>query len=194
MSFNIEEFKAKGLPLGGARPTHFTVDLFPPAVLGLDAEKIRFTCRASSIPPAIVDPVEIAYFGRRVKYSGDRRYPDWNITVMLDADWFAREMFERWSSAINTTISNVMRPEVFPLSYKTSAEVTQYRGDGEIIATYLFEGLFPTMIGDVMLDWENSNQIETFDVTFAYDYWLASLGGNLARSSTEGTEAEDING
>lgn len=193
MAFNIEEFKSRGLPGGGARPTQFLVEMFPPPALGINgAEKIKFVCRAASIPPAIIMPIEVGYFGRPVKYAGDRQFPDWNVTVLNDTDFFVRKVMERWSTSMNTLISNVMKPEVFPTGYKTNAEVTQFRSDGEVIATYIFEGLFPTQVDAIPLDWEAMNQIETFDITFSYDYWLVKSGLNLSRGSTEGTAAEEI--
>lgn len=193
MSFNIEEFKSRGMPGGGARPSQFLVTINPPTTIGINnAEKISFVCRATSIPPAIVGSVHVSYFGRQVKYSGDREFPDWTVTVMNDSDFFVRKVLERWSTSMNTLVSNVMRPEVWPVGYKTTAEVTQFRQDGAPISTYFMEGLFPTQIDPIALDWEAMNQIENFDVTFAYDYWLAKQGENLARPSSEGTEFEEI--
>lgn len=194
MSFNIEEFKSRGLPGGGARPTQFMVEMYPPPALGVNnAERIKFVCTAAQIPPAIVSPVQVAYFGRIVKFAGDRDFPDWTVTVMNDSDFYVRKVMERWSTSINTLVSNVMRPELWPTGYKTSAEVTQFRNDGEPISTYIFEGLWPNQVDAIPLDWEAMNQIERFDVTFSFDYWLPKQGNSLARTSTEGTENEEIN-
>lgn len=193
MAFNIEEFKSRGLPGDGARPSQFVVDIYPPPVLGINnTEKIKFTCRAATIPPAILGVVPVAYFGRPVKFKGDREFPDWTVTVINDSDYYVRKVMERWNTSINTLVSNVMRPELWPTGYKSSAEVTHYRSDGQVIATYIMEGLWPNTVDAIPLDWEAMNQIEMFDVTFSYDYWLAKPGDNLARTSTEGTEEEEI--
>lgn len=193
MPFNIEEFKSRGLPGGGARPSQFLVTISPPTGIEINnAEKISFVCSAAEIPPAIVSPVHVSYFGRQVKYAGDREFPDWSVTIMNDSDYYVRRVMERWSTAMNTLVSNVMRPEVWPVGYKTTAQVTQYRQDGEAIATYMMEGLFPNQVDPIALNWEATNQIEYFNVTFSYDYWIAKQGDNLARQSTEGTEDEDI--
>jgi hypothetical protein len=50
--------------------------------------------------------------------------------------------------------------------------VLQYGKDGELIRQYDIIGAFPTTVSDIQLDWDTTNQIETFTVTFAYDYWL----------------------
>lgn len=193
MAFNIEEFKSRGLPLGGARPSQFMVEVYPPAALGIpNAEKIKFVCSAAQIPPAIVAPVQVAYFGRIVKFRGDREFPDWTVTVQNDADFYVRKIFEKWNTSMNTLVSNIQRPEIFATDYKATAEVTQMRSDGEVIATYIMEGLWPNQVDAIPLNWEAMNQIEMFDVTFSYDYWLPKLGDSLARTSTEGTENEEI--
>lgn len=196
MSFNIEEFKAKGLSLGGARPSQFLVTLSPPTILNeqSNAESFQFVCRAAQIPAAIVSPVEVAYFGRRVKYSGDREFPDWTVTVMNDADFRIRRMMERWSEAMNVHIDNTMVSNIWPTGYKQTAEVTQFNQAGDSVATYQMVGLFPTQIDAIPLDWEAMNQIETFDITFSYDYWVLKQGDDRSYSSTDGTAAGLIPG
>jgi hypothetical protein len=58
-------------------------------------------------------------------------------------------------------------------SYKfTDALVTQFSKDGSPIRAYNFVGIFPVQVSNMALDWDNTNAIQTFDVTFAYDYWV----------------------
>ena len=39
--------------------------------------------------------------------------------------------------------------------------------------------LFPTNVNQMPLDWDAINQIQQFDVEFAYDYWVPSGGTNV---------------
>lgn len=192
MPFNIEEFKAKGLPGNGARPNQFFVDVSPPPVLGINQDIFRFVCTAASIPPEIIGSVEVGYFGRKVKYNGDREFPDWTVTVNNDANFAVRKMMEAWSQAMNYHVSNVMDGSLWPTEYKRTAIVTQMRQDGATIATYEMIGLFPTTIDPIPLSWEDMNSIERFDITFAYDYWIQRVGDNLAASSADGTSESVI--
>ena len=185
--FNIEEFKSKGLALGGARPSQFFVDVSPPPILGFTQDVFRFVCTAASIPPEMMAPVEVAYFGRRVKYIGDREFPDWTVSVINDANFLVRRMLEAWSQAMNYHVSNVMDGSIWPVDYKQTAIVTQMRQDGETIASYEMVGLFPTQVDPIPLSWEDVNNIERFEVTFSYDYWVQRQGDNLAASSADGT-------
>jgi hypothetical protein len=84
-------------------------------------------------------------------------------------------MMESWSNRINTMVSNVMDPSMFPLVYKSTAKVLQYGKQGNVIRAYDFIGIFPTNVDAIPLDWDQTNTIEQFDVTFAYDYWVPDI-------------------
>ena len=186
MAFNINDFKSRGLTLGGARPSLFQVSINPN--IGEDptaVEKFVFTCRASEVPAATIDPVNVPYFGRQIKLAGDRTFADWTVTVMNDEDYIVRNMFEDWSNKINQFVGNLKLLEAN--AYKnTDATVTQFSKDGSPIREYRFVGIFPTSVSNMALDWDNTNAIQTFDVTFSYDYWVpvAPPGGTGATIDT----------
>jgi len=182
MPFNIQDFKAAGLSYGGARSSLFEVEMSAPAGVGTGGElaRLTFLARAAQIPAMTIDPVEVPYFGRKIKLAGDRTFADWTITVMNDEDFAIRSMFENWSNKINALISNRNSAGSFPEDYKVDALVKQYgkagrdsafSKDGGVIRAYKFVGIFPTTIDAIALDWDNTNAIQTFDVTFSYDYW-----------------------
>lgn len=190
--FNINEFVSRGLPLGGARPTLFQVTIKFPQGAGFGApeisqgqEQLRFVCRASSIPASNIASIDVPYFGRKVKVSGDRTFDDWAVTVMNDEDYIVRRAFETWHSAINSIIPNVKSAaqpgEAAPTGYKGIATVTHFGKQGKPISEYQFVNIFPTQIEAMNLDWEATNTIQTFGVRFAYDYWLpfAATGGTI---------------
>ena len=93
---------------------------------------------------------------------------------MNDEDFAVRSLFETWSNALNRLVSNVRDPVVNQEQYKTDLNVVQYAKDGEELRTYTIVGAFPTTIGAIALDWDSQNTLETFPVTFAYDYWVPS--------------------
>lgn len=176
MPFNINDFKTNGLELGGARPSLFEVRMSLPQGLDIPErfarDKFVFTCRASSIPASSIAPVEVPYFGRKIKLAGDRTFADWSVTVMNDEDFTVRTMFEQWSTNINTHETNRKRQSLN--EYKAvNSEVLQFSKDGFEIAKYIFVGLFPLEISAMELDWDSTNSIQTFNVTFAYDYYIS---------------------
>jgi len=50
--------------------------------------------------------------------------------------------------------------------------INQYGKDGSLLRAYQMVGAAPTNLEGIRLDWEQTNQIEVFNVTFSYDYWL----------------------
>ena len=187
MAFNIENFKSNGLLLGGARPSLFEVQLTFPSIV-VDGSNIsnsaKFLIKASSLPASTLGEIDVSYFGRKIKFAGDRTFDDWSITVINDENFDVKRAFEEWSNGINTLVSNRLNSEVGKFggaginrSYKTDLLVKQYgkSGPGDdagIIASYRIVGAFPTQISAITLDWDRNNTIEEFDVRIAYDYWV----------------------
>jgi len=193
--FNVSTFRSQGPVYGLARPTLFTVTMNWPGVV--DPNPVRksvFLIKAAQLPASIIEPIEVGYFGRKIKLNGDRVYQDWTVTVMNDEDFALRNAFEAWHNSINGIIRNTLDPAVANIvpsnedggnSYKVNATVTQFKktGPGDIdsegaAATYLFNGMFPTSIDAIQVDWDATNQYEQFDVTFSYDWWEPVDGKN----------------
>ena len=192
MAFSINEFIGNGLIRGGARPNLYQVELFFPQIIntavnagiGLPNQdagrKAVFTCMAASLPGAIIDKVNVPYFGRIIKFKGDRQYRDWNITVFNDEDFKVRDAFEEWQNTMNYPEENVMDPaySVGQL-YKTRCQITQFAKDGipsgtgsAGIKTYTMVGTWPVDVSDIQVSWGDRSSIETFNVTLSYDYWV----------------------
>lgn len=175
MAFNINEIRA-GLELGGARPTLFQVELTNP-VNNVNDLTIPFLVRATSLPASTINPIEIPYFGRKIRIAGDRTFDVWSVTVMNDEDFGIRHTMEQWHNQINSLQGNLnQNGSSAPELYKSTALVTQFSKAGEALRRYRFNGIFPTEISTIDLDWESTDQIEQFQVTFAYD-WYDVEGG-----------------
>ena len=166
MSFNINEFKSQ-LTGGGARPTLFQVQILNPVNPEADF-KIPFMVKASTLPGSSVGSYTVPYFGRQVKYAGDRVFEDWTVTIINDEDFSIRNAMEAWSNAINTHDSN---ERSLPKDYKSNAIITQFSKDGTALRSYVFEGLFPLSIDPIDMSWETVDAIEEFTVNFQYDLW-----------------------
>lgn len=166
MSFNINEFKAQ-LVGGGARPTLFQVQITNP-ILPIADFKLPFMVKTAALPGSTLGEFTVPYFGRQIKYAGDRRFEDWPVQIINDEDFLIRNAMEAWSNAINSHDSNT---RALPQTYKSNAIVTQYSKDGRALRTYVFEGMYPIAIESIPLSWEQVDTIEEFGVTFQYDLW-----------------------
>lgn len=187
MPFDINAFKTTGLPQGGARPTLFDVTMTPPPGAIPALNEFNFQCRSANLPMMNIDPIEVPYFGRKIKVKGDRTFQDWTVTILNDEDFGVRDMMESWSNLMNTLESNLMQDAADDEAYKGTAQVNQYAKDGSLLRQYTFYGIWPSAVEAIDLNWESTNQIETFTVSLAYDYWLP--GGTGA-----GTEAASYTG
>lgn len=182
MAFNINEMRSQ-LTAGGAKGSLFQVQITNP-VTGVSDIKVPFMVRATQIPESTLGTIEVPYFGRKIKLAGDRTFAQWTVTVINDEDFLIRDAMEQWSSAINTHQGNLRGfGSASPSQYKAQAQVTQYSKTGVALRTYQFNGIYPQSIGQIALDWETTDQIETFDVTFEMDYWEV-VGGITGTGGT----------
>lgn len=178
--FNINDFAQQGIENGGARATQFKVDIFlPTALTSQNASKFSMAVQSASLPGYYVGQAAVAYFGRILKFAGDRQIEDWAVSIQNDADFPLRAIMERWSNDINALVSNRMNPNLFPTKYKATAEVTQYAMDGSIPRAYRFYGIWPMNVSPIRVDWSAQNQIEFFDVVFSVDWFEPILQSGI---------------
>ena len=162
MAFSVTDFKARGLPRGGYRPSLFEVQI--PGRLG---QQFNFLARASNVPALTINEIPVPYFGREIKIAGNRTYATWTTTVMLEEDFDVRDQIERWQMRINQGDTNI-RAEVFE-EYKEDAQVLLYGKNGTVIRRYNLVGLWPSDVGLIDLAWDNT-EIGTYEVTWTFDY------------------------
>lgn len=176
MAFNINDFKARGLFEQGARPSLFAIQLvlgdIGAPIVATEYRNAEFLVSAASLPASTVDPIEVPYFGRRVKVFGERTFGNWNVTVLNDENFALRNTFETWSNYMNQMVANLYQGDDLSDYKANGVRVIQYGKQGDILRTVRFNGLWPIQVGEIQLDWGRNNAVETFDVTFALDYWV----------------------
>jgi hypothetical protein len=137
--------------------------------------KLRFMCKTAQIPGSTIGVVSVPYFGREVKFAGNRTFADWTVTILNDEDFVIRNAFERWMSKINSHSDNNRAPDIeSPQSYVEDAFVRHYDKRGLLAKEYKFVDVFPIDLAPIDLDWGNNDAIEEYSVTFAYQYWEAT--------------------
>ena len=178
---------------GGARPNMFEVNItLPDQVQGLGdiSQDMRFLVKAAEIPAANIGNIPVPFRGRVLPVAGDRTFDPWTVTIINDAQFNIRDAMEQWSNLINDLQFDV--GDINPADYQTKAEVFQLSRQsqgsggqsagkgGEIIQTlrtYNFEGIYPTEVSSIALDYGATDQIEEFQVTFNYLFWTTDLPG-----------------
>jgi len=164
---------------GGYRPNRYRVILtFPPGVPAAiaAAEKISFTCVAASIPSSNMGVVDVPYMGRQVKVAGDKIFDDWNVSVLLDNDFLGRGVFEKWHDMILGFRSNVAQPQmVNPINQYARALVQALDRAENVVREYQVEGMFPTQVGEVVLGYDQNDQVALQQVNFAINGWSSDV-------------------
>ena len=179
MAFNVNQFRSQ-LQGDGARPNLFEVTLpFPAFSLPGNAQtKTTFMCKTAQLPGSTLGVVPVQYFGRELKFVGNRTFADWTVTIINDEDFVVRNAFERWMNGINSHNLNVRNPIAgTPLGYSVDSEVTQFGKAGNTIKKYRFVGMFPSDITPIDVDWSSNDTIEEFSVTLTYQFWEAVADG-----------------
>ena len=97
MAFRVQQFRSQ-MQYDGARPNLFECTLtFPTlAVTGGAQQKYTFMARAAQLPGDTVNQVPQFYFGRELKFAGNRTFPEWTVTIINDEDFVIRDAFEKW--------------------------------------------------------------------------------------------------
>ena len=168
MAFSVTEFQGQ-MQYGGARPSLFEVNISNPFNSSAD-DKIRFMCRAAQIPASTVGVIPVSYFGRPVKFAGNRTFAPWTVSIINDEDFAIRSTLEEWHQQINSVQGNVRLSGAGPEAYKSQGSVIHYGKQGNILREYKFVNIFPSSIAEIVLDWSNEG-IEEFQVQFEYDYF-----------------------
>lgn len=178
MAFNVDDFRVN-MVYDGARANLFDIQLVIP-FSSIGGRDIALKCKAADLPGQAINATPLYYFGREVKFAGNRVFQDWMITVINDEDFSVRRALEGWMDAISDTNQNLRASAALPLDggYATDAIVTQYGKAGNVIQQYAFRGIWPMDISAIGLDWGNNNQIEEFNVSFAVQYYNPIAGSN----------------
>lgn len=178
--FNLQDFRNKFVN-GGARPSQFKMQItWPDAIRGIAgvsaAERdFSFLCSVSEIPQSTVGFIPVPFQGRKLYYAGDREFQPLTITVLNDEDFKVRKSLEAWMRGIteHSLTTSQFNGGIASGSYVTDGVVTQLsrNNGGASLKSYKFVGMFPVDLGAIALDWNSTDQIETFTCQFKYQWW-----------------------
>ena len=195
---NITNFRDR-LVGAGARPNLFEVNIeLPDGVIGQAdyRDDVRFMVKAAEIPAANIGNIPVPFRGRVLPVAGDRTFDPWTVTVINDSKFNIRDAMEQWSNKINDLQFDV--GDISPSNYQTKAEVFQLSRGGKtssasstggetinVLRTYNFEGIYPSVVSSIPLDYGATDSIEEFQVTFNYLFW--TVGNGLPAAPAPGT-------
>ena len=106
------------------------------------------------------------------------------MSIYNDTNFNIRNALEKWSDGIQnvdatTGVTN-------PLDYQVDLQVQQLDRNGSVIKTYTFIDAFPTEVGDIALGYDQGTAIETFNVTFLYNFWTSDTSTGFVQPTSSG--------
>ena len=162
----------------GARSSLFrvTCDLKGTNLVGADGDGsslLKYMCKGASIPTNQVGVVTVNYFGRPVKFPGNRTFEDLTLTIINDEGYAVRNRIENWMHQINHTQDNTRDSSfVGKTNYVSDLTLEVFTKDGSLASDkWKFINCFPTSLDAVDLAWESNDTIMEFTTTWSYDYF-----------------------
>lgn len=162
----------------GARSNLFKVEIVDAGgTFSADnSEAFEFLCRGAQLPSSTLGLIEVPFqAGRRYKLAGDRTFPEWTTTVYNDSEQKIRQALENlqiqygvvnYESGVSKTRYGVNDESEF-----STVTVTQYDLAGNETYKYELVNCWPLDISTIDLSYDNTDTIEDFTVTWAYDYF-----------------------
>ena len=164
---SIDRFKAN-ISGGGARANQYMVT-FGSVAGAVFEQKTQFLVKTTQLPGQTITEIPVNFRGRILNLVGDRTFNPWSITVLNDTDFKIYRGLERWMNGMNNMTDNEGLTN--PVDYQVDAFVDHLDRNGNNVKSYTLRGLFPTEIGGIDLSMGEATEIETFGVTFEYQYF-----------------------
>jgi hypothetical protein len=165
----------------GLRPNRFRIDgSFPSGVQG-PSENFNIYVKAADLPASTIGSIPVAWQGRVVKFSGERVYSDWVISV-YDSNVLAESLrlgFENWVDAMdgrnthNIAYNLVADWQVYynDLGGNQFSDDQANFGPGRYTQGVNLKNCFPVEVGPIQLNYDLTDTFAEFTVQIAYDYW-----------------------
>ena len=177
-SFNIDTFTAK-LSRGGALASLFECELTASGkgTKG-DIGDFTFLCKGVSFPASTIEGATVTYMGRALQIPGNRAAATLTTSVYNDENMEIRNYIESWMERLNSQRTNKRDSSFIKiLDYTGEMKIRQLKKDGTGSSKeYVFHNVWPSTCPEIAMSWD-SNEIQTFDITWEYNYWSSTESG-----------------
>ena len=190
-NFNIDTFTS-ALSQGGALASLFQCELTDQKGNAGSVDNFKFLCKGVSFPASTIDVATVTFMGRALNIPGNRAAGQITTSVYNDEDMAIRNNIENWMERINSHATNKRDPGMMKIlgsnSYTGKLTVKQFsKTSNEASPTkhYEFIDVWPSSCAEIALSWD-TNDIQTFDITWEYNYWRSAASGAGGGSSGGG--------
>lgn len=160
--FNLDGFIGANKDLARGYTFYINVQNY-----NVQGETQKYLVRSSSLPTSTVTPAETNWQGNVYKLGTTQEFADFTVTYSVDINDDIRKNYEDWLKNIHNPETNLHGP---PAEYMADIQLEHVsHRDGSVIMTYNLVLAWPTVVGEMALDY-SSKDLATFEVTFAYQY------------------------
>jgi len=206
MAFNLSEFKAQIANRGLAKSNLAMAQITLPSTMkfleqNISTRELTFLCRTMSLPEISFNTTEVRNYGfGRVEHRPmDFTHAPLNCIFMMDSDFGTMKFFQRWMQGVMNYNSydgnNQEDPQgklpyefAYKEDYAATMEILVYSGnDASKVYYYTFGNVFPTVLGQVDVDWGNDAEVMSLPISFQYDkFKVQALELGQVRPTTNG--------
>lgn len=181
--FNISEFKSRIQKHGGPNRTSLFVIKFAqngniPSIISTD--DIRFFCQTVTMPGINLELMSYRQGGiGYTEFMPMNSAPEnLNGVFMLDSNHRIMSFFHEWINSVMNINGDAgpsprgLEPKEinYKSDYTTSMEIDFFSTyDQERVYRCIYEGVFPTQVGSITLNWSDNDSIATLPVNFSFN-------------------------
>lgn len=144
---------------------------------GTDYESITYYGKAASIPAVTVDQQEVSFLSQKFVVPKQVTYTDsWQTTIMMDQNMTHYQSLYDWQNMFASLKLSGGGLKIIP---SVQAHVTLLDASLQYeISRFTLEGVFPSAIPDIDMQYANASNVIEFPCTFTYQYLYDEDDGN----------------
>ncbi len=175
---NIDQFRTTIGQKGFYHPSKFLVEITRKGPTHIESNTLTLLAYSAELPSVAHNAVPTRRFGIGPVYN----YPTSNIITpitigfYIDSETNVHEELYSWTNEIvesENKASNVLplNTIAYKDDYKGSVEISCFNVEDVVVRKVKLYNAFPIQVGNVQLDWNNTNQIARVQARFSYDYF-----------------------
>lgn len=134
-----------------------------------DPRDISLLCQSVALPGRQISTLDYQAEKQTIKIPYGELHDDVTLTFLLTNDYYIKTMFDSW-------VGSIVDMDQYSIAYKkdivTDVVIQQLDEKNTPIYGVKLENAFPTTVGDVALDNNSENTIQTLEVSFSYDKYV----------------------
>ena len=173
---DIQGFRGK---FNGVRANRYKIN--PGGLSTLSNTNGEIYVKALSVPGTQIGMIPVSFQGRQIKFSGDRQFGEWAITVYDSTIDNLRNSFEGWIDKMDGFLTHKIAYNVcdafWDVYYNDGVGQTNPGGSLQNGRGFKLHNVWPVDISPIDLSYDMVDSFAEFTITLAYDYHEAIING-----------------